>query len=244
MDLSLLDKIEDEGIERLKLVISKLRPETMKFEKLAEVLLQRYWISQEFTHIYDAGQDRLTLQAIAARPTIRRIIREEYPNDRGAWRTPSHREDLVSDLLNVGISWGQFIKSRKSRATNITITSAKNIIYSSAQQPFPNLRIIAFLRYWGEVLTAVEYAQLYPRIKRQLSETPSAFYEHHMVHDARRYSLIDLTSSRGAITHADKLGRQLVDLIRLEDSTVSAVATVTKITELAIENKLYFYDQF
>ncbi len=244
MDFSKIDAIEEDGIEQLITSIARLRPDTAKFEKFTDILLQRYWISQEFTHIYDAGLDRLTPQALDARPTIRRIIREEYPNDQGAWKTPSHREDLMEDMLSIGIPWQQFTKSRRSRPTAAAISSARNIIYRSAEQDYADLRILTFLRFWGEVLTAIEYEQLFPRIKRHLSGKQSKFYEHHKAHDARIYSLSKLLSCRGAITHADKLGRELVELVDRESSKSSALSAMVKVTKLAIENKLSFYDQF
>lgn len=244
MDFLELDVIEENSIGKLRSSIARLRPDTAKFEKFAEILLQRYWISQEFTHIYDAGLDRLTPQALDARPYIRRIIREEYPNDQGAWKTPSHREDLIADLMGIGISWQQFTKSRRSRATAAAISSARNIIYRSAEQECADLRILTFLRFWGEVLTAIEYEQLFPRIERHLSGKPSKFFELHKAHDARIFSLSKLLSSRGAITHADKLGRELIDLVNKERSEASALLAMVQVTRLAIENKLSFYDQF
>lgn len=244
LDLSELDAFEEAGIERLRWSIGRLHPDSIRFEKFSEILLQRYWVSQEFTHIYDAGQDRLTAQAATARPAIRRIIREEYPNNRGAWVTSSHREDLVTDLINIGISWDQFIASRRSRTTSIVVSSARNIVYGSAEKNFADLRILAFLRCWGEVLTAVEYELLYPRIQRLLGGKPSVFYDHHAAHDARKHSLASLVRDRGALTHADKLGRELVELIRIQKVPALAIETAFEITELAIENKVKFYKQF
>jgi hypothetical protein len=244
MNLSDIDAIEQQGIEKLQSSIGRLRLGKLKFENFAEILLQRYWISQEFTHIYDAGQDRLTSRAYEVRPTIRRIIREEYPNDRGAWKTPSHREDLVTDLLNLGVTWEMFIASRRSKVTASILSSAKNIIYNSAQRNHSDIRLLVFLRYWGEILTAVEYEELYPKIVELLGVKPSVFYDYHKAHDAKKFSLSELINSTHALTHADKLGKQLVGLLATDSNQVSAIAAVIKVTESAIENKMAFYSQF
>ncbi len=72
-----------------------------------EVLLQRRFISLIFPVVYDVGIDALGDDA--AIRLVRQIVREEYPDASG--RTPSHREELVHDLVSLGASKGASINN-------------------------------------------------------------------------------------------------------------------------------------
>jgi hypothetical protein len=80
-----------------------------------QILLQRRFLSLEFTKVYDMAIDGLT--DIEATKIARKILREEYPDING--NTPSHREELVHagaelcdiKLLTVLRFWGEILIS-------------------------------------------------------------------------------------------------------------------------------------
>jgi predicted nucleotide-binding protein len=244
MDCNDLDRAESENIAQLRVRIAALQPNSMPSADFLHILLQRYWVSQEFTHVYDVALDRLELDN-QARPQLRRIIREEYPNDRGAWITPSHREDLVTDLFGMGITPTQFKASRPSLPTQEVMTDAKKVVYDLAGQSYPDVRLLSFLRTWGEVLTAIEYEELYPRIEKSLGEKVSVFYLHHLAHDSRLVKLSRISSSVHITTHADQLGEYLIAQATSDPThSAAALAAAQQAAEEAARNKLRFWAQF
>src|SRR5688572_56221 len=64
---------------------------------ISRALIQRRFISLAFTPLYDVVIDGL--EDPRCKAMAREILQYEYPSDR-----TSHREDLVSDLLAMGIS--------------------------------------------------------------------------------------------------------------------------------------------
>ena len=108
-----------------------------------------------------------------------------------------------------------------------------------------NLQLIAFLRFWGEVLTAIEYEALWPRIKLLLRNQASVFYAYHMAHDKRACTLAAVLANQHSSTHADQLGRALVRLIPSEGKArEAAIRAVIVATKQARQNKDMFYAQF
>ncbi len=115
MEISDIDAEELSSELALLEQTSKLRVDAKSVIFFRSILLERRWISYHFTPIYNIGLDLLSAKHEAARQVIRRIIREEYPNDRGSWKTPSHREDLMTDLRAIGASDAVIAASKPSK---------------------------------------------------------------------------------------------------------------------------------
>jgi hypothetical protein len=242
-----LDKFELQCSRELENLLARLNPEEMPVSTLHAILLQRYWISEEFTHIYDVSLNRMTDASSEAQEIVRRIIRDEYPIDPNKnWKTPSHREDLVTDLLRLGISRKEFVSSTPSPTTSIVIESAKQIVRSFGSLDSPDIPLLAFLRFWGEVTTAVEYGCFFPRLKKLFGRHRSAFYNFHTNQDAKRFSLLETISSYTLLTtHSDQLGFFIADSVSRDNSKNQIVFTQAKeATRTALTNKIDFYRQF
>lgn len=245
MRINELDTFEAQSESRLRDSIKALNPDNISPSRFYEILLQRYWISQEFTYIYDIALDRLTSKSSDAQETIRRIIREEYPVDDRGWRTPSHREDLVADLRAIGVSERHFLNSRPSTKTTQVIAESRRSVLSYGRSENADISLLAFLRFWGEVLTATEYTVFWPRIKRLLQSTESRFYEYHMNHDQKNVPLHAIDHRTDLTTHADKIGQKLQELIcKDRESEETMLALALSATKKATLNKIKFYQQF
>jgi hypothetical protein len=190
----------------------------------------------------------LTVEAGCAKPTLREIIQEEYPQG-----MPSHREDLVTDLIQLGV---KHLEIKKTVPTKKTVTAIKeafeSIITFSHNENFSDIMLLAFLRYWGEVLTALEYELFWPRIKKLLDGKNSVFYSAHIAHDKDSYELDTITRTHEeGFTHADKLGRGLAEVITItqrkyqatEDKN-AAINSAIQAIKCSTKNKIDFYHQF
>jgi ribosomal protein L17 len=194
----------------------------------------------------------LTVEANCAKLTLREIIRQEYPRDRGV-DLPSHREDLMADLIQIGVKHSEIKKTEPTKKTVTTIREAfESIITFSHNEKFSDIMLLAFLRYWGEVLTALEYELLWPRIEKLLDGKKSVFYEYHIEHDKDSDGLdaIAKTHEKG-FTHADNLGRELAEVIAItqrkyqatEDKN-AAINSAIEAIKYSTQNKIDFYHQF
>ena len=94
-----------------------------------EILLQRRFLSLMFPVMYDVGIDGLT-DPTAIR-VVREILREEYPDPSG--QTPSHREDLVADLVTLGATRAQVLAARPTPVTQAVIERSFAIIAEATQ---------------------------------------------------------------------------------------------------------------
>lgn len=235
-----LDSHEHRQIEKLRLhsVFSRSSRSKAYF---IEILIQRRFFSLEFTKIYD-----VLLEAVVAEPAkrvIRRIIREEYPS--GA---KSHREDLVDDICKLGVS-RDFIRQKKSAHTRLCLNELDQYVEEILTSHQSSIASIAFLRFWGEVLTAVEYdifwgKWLHKRLSKSgESELPmSKFYWFHFDHDRKLipFSQRAGKGSREKPTHADELAGYLAK----EIANPSVLELVKDIETRAADLKMSFYDQF
>lgn len=245
MHLEELDDLESRSEKKLRETIAGLKPDCAPIKEIHRILLQRYWLSEEFTHIYDVALNRLTLASSDAQEVVRRIIREEYPVDERGWRTPSHREDLVTDLVHLGVTRAQFARSRPTLKTRATIAQARAIVLNFGMESKPDIALLAFLRYWGEVLTAVEYSAFWPRISAELGERESVFYLYHKAHDEKVTPMTQILHRVDLTTHADKMGEFVAKEVSYEgDNPDASFKLATLATQKAIANKLLFYRQF
>ncbi|MEV7083365.1 hypothetical protein AB0N88_33265 [Streptomyces sp. NPDC093516] len=203
----------------------------------AALLLQRRFVSLAFTPSYDLAIDLLSDEA--GLRIARAILREEYPDGRG--HTRSHREDMKEDLLQLGIPRADLVASRPTEATRHAIDEAFALISEAGGHADADLRLLTFLRFWGEVLVSVEYEHLWQRMAPVLAadgRNRSRFYYPHYVHDAKAHPLtaVSLLSA----THSDRLATRISELLARHGSTDAFRET----EERALRLKTAFYDQF
>lgn len=210
-------------------------------------LLQRIFISFEFTRIYD-----MLINAIdddSGRKIAREILREEYPDKDG--NKPSHREDLFNDLVSLGFSRSEIFgvkpSAQTSRNISNTISAVREI--TLRDDSTRTVAALAFLRSWGEILTAEEYRAywkgcLKTKLKKHgaLGDQPvSVFYVEHMIHDTRKYGFHEVVGKPGKLSHADRITKALVSMIGEDRSKLEIVIDINdKSTRL----KEGFYNQF
>jgi hypothetical protein len=241
-----LDRIEKSLQTEVRNAIRHLEPIKLDREVFFEILLQREWLSYFFTGVYDIILNRLSQHATSTRATIRQIIREEYPDLR--WpptgELPSHREDLVSDLLSMGMTEDRHRKSWFTSETKTAADESIDAIHYCLNTDFPDVSLIAYLRFWGEVLTAVEYKELWPRIRLLLGPRESKFYLPHIGHDEQQTLLAKIEDNVDSTTHADELGKFLARLVDSAPTKSRAVDCAEAACRKASDLKINFYRQF
>lgn len=228
-----LDVFEDELIARFRHHPVLRRADRLGDLEFHEVVLQRRFLSLAFTPAYDLAIDLLSdRQSLRI---ARAILREEYPDEDG--RTPSHREEMTADILRLGVPRTALVRSRPSPATAATITGTLELIARAGAGDHPDTALVTILRFWGEVLVAVEYEELWRRIGPLLGDR-STFYLPHKVHDAKVRPLAQ--ASPLASTHSDQLGLRLWQALGSPEEQKVFRATEEAIVDL----KAGFYDQF
>jgi len=208
----------------------KLRPQS----EFLGMLLQRRFLSLMFPAIWDVGIDALT-DEMAIR-VVRQILREEYPDASGG--TPSHREDLVHDLLVLGATKAEIFACRPTPVTAAVIQETFALMGDVAAE-MSDVKLLTILRFWGEVLVSVEYGEYWKRMAAQFSNagTRSRFYYEHHHHDGREPLA---TASESSSTHSGRLGACLMRLLDAEDAVEQFVEAEQEVLAL----RLKFYDQF
>lgn len=200
-----------------------------------EVLLQRRFLSLLFPVVYDIGIDGLgDKNAIRL---VREILREEYPDSTGA--TPSHREDLVSDLLALGASREQIVAARPSAVTQGVIADTLALMLDAASVP-GDAAVLTILRFWGEVLVSIEYGEFWRRMEGAFESAgrPSRFYHPHHHHDGREPLA---AASDASTTHSGRLGACLARSLAREGGAPEAF---DRAEAAVLAARMRFYDQF
>lgn len=200
-----------------------------------EVLLQRRFLSLLFPVIYDIGIDGLRDES--AIRLVREILREEYPDPTGA--TPSHREDLVGDLLALGATREQIAGARPSAVTQAVIEETLALMLEAASAP-GDAAVLTILRFWGEVLVSIEYGEFWRRMEGEFEAAgrTSRFYHPHHHHDGRE-PLAD--ASETSATHSGRLGACLALSLSVEEG---APETFGRAEAAVLVTRMRFYDQF
>jgi hypothetical protein len=200
-----------------------------------EVLLQRRFLSLLFAVVYDIGIDGLRDERAIA--LVREILREEYPDPSGA--TPSHREDLVADLLALGATREQIVGSRPSAVTATVVQRTLTVMLDAAAAP-GDVAVLTVLRFWGEVLVSVEYGAFWRRMEDRFDAAGagSRFYHPHHHHDGREPLAL---ASPASATHSGRLGARLAGLL---DGDADALARFEHLERELFELRRAFYDQF
>lgn len=215
----------------------------MGWQELLVVLIQRRFLSLSIVNVYEHVIDGLHSEAI--RVTVRSILHEEYPRNTRGLPLASHRELLFRDLLNLGASREQILLSEESVTTALVRRQSMEQLQACLRLTHSDLALVCFLRFWAEVLVAVEYETLWPRLSERLNkgagggDARSEFFYYHMMHD-RRQSDIGEKELLGGLTHAQELAGHLVGLIDSEEAPLSALRQV----DLAWKLKDDFYRQF
>ncbi|RSN55345.1 hypothetical protein DMH01_34110 [Amycolatopsis sp. WAC 04182] len=230
-----LDEFEDGLIERFRNHPALRGATELSQEELQTILLQRRFLSLAFTMAYDLAIDLLTDEQ--SKRIARVIIREEYPDNASPGSTPSHREDMMADILALGVPREALVRSRKSLATTACIDTTMELIASAGDSKHADVELLTILRFWGEVLVSVEYGELWRRIGPVLGDKSVFYYPHH-VHDAKSRPLA--AASPLSLTHSDQLGLRLVQLI---DSS-EARERFRETEQAVVATKTAFYDQF
>ncbi|MCO1578255.1 hypothetical protein M8C13_21100 [Crossiella sp. SN42] len=228
-----LDEFEDGLIARFRAHPVLANVAGLPESRFHEVLLQRRFLSLAFTPAYDLAIDLLTDERSVR--IARVILREEYPGEDG--RSLSHREEMKEDILRLGVPRADLVTSRPTRATLAAITATFELISEAGAREHSDAGLLTVLRFWGEVLVAVEYEQLWQRIGPVLGEG-STFYLPHKVHDAKVRPLAEFSPL--ASTHSDQLGVQLWQAL----GSAAEQACFKRTEEAIVRIKTAFYDQF
>jgi hypothetical protein len=208
--------------------------EGLRQEAFLEILLQRRFLSLQFPVVYDIGIDGLA-DDTAVR-LVREILREEYPDASGA--TPSHREDLVCDLLALGATREQILASRPTPVTTGVIEETLELMLDAAAAD-DDVRVLTLLRFWGEVLVSVEYGEFWRRMEGwfRAAGVASRFYRSHHQHDGCEPLA---TASESLPTHSGRLGGCLVRVLASDGDAQEFVRT----EQAVLAARMRFYDQF
>ena len=215
----------------------------LSWDDLLDLLLQRRCLSLSIVNVYECVIDALESDAIKA--TVRQILHEEYPRNTRGMPLASHRELLFRDLQHLGASRECILTTSEAAETHQVRLASMQALHSCLGQPHSDLALIAFLRFWAEVLVSVEYECLWPRLSERLAQGPAAagsrseFFYYHMIHD-RRQSDIGTEELLGGLTHSQELARHMAELISCDEALQIAISQVERAWQL----KDRFYRQF
>lgn len=238
MNLNELDTYEDALLQEFGNIEIFKKLEELKETHFHAILLQRRYISYCFTIVYDFAIDALANSD--SKIIARKILREEYPDESG--RAPSHREDLFNDLIKIGISKSEIIRTLPTSTTLRNINETIETVINLSVDLNSELKLLTFIRFWGEILVSIEYEQYWRRLERlfRKSSSHSLFYLVHLTHDKKKTSLSDISSL--ATTHPDRLSLQLIKVLR--SSGKSSFEDFRNVEKRVFELKKNFYTQF
>lgn len=186
------------------------------------LLLQRRFLSLAFTPFYDVVIDALPNSG--ARLVCRQILREEYPDEGGT--AASHREQLVDDLIALGISRDDILLSRPTPVTTNTIARSFELVPTAVGDKHREVALIATVACFAEALVKAEYRALVTRIKHVLPLDKTVFFGPHIRHD-------------------DGHAKRLLDEARVTiDKSAKSLRTFDAALKRCVDVKLGFYQQF
>lgn len=217
--------------------------DAISWHDFLKIVVQRRFLSLSIVSIYEFVIDALSDEKI--KQTVREIINEEYPRNTKGVPLPSHRELLFQDLLNLGATREMILTTPETLVTQMVRDESFKLMSSCLGEKYYQVGLVAFLRFWAEVLVSIEYECLWQRISERLSnrqsdnKVRSEFYYFHMIHD-RRNSDIGKESLLGGLTHSQELAIHLQRLISSEDALLYCINIEKSVYHL----KYQFYDQF
>jgi hypothetical protein len=148
---------------------------------------------------------------------------------------------MKEDLFELGITRQAFVTSKPTAATRRAIVGTLELVADAGRRDDADLRLVTLLRFWGEILVAVEYGRMWERMAPSFATgggSSSRFYYPHHMHDAKAHPLTGV--SLLSTSHSDRLATRLVDLLSRAPSGAPFTATETR----ALRLKESFYDQF
>lgn len=213
-------------------------------EELLQILLQRRFLSLAFSPLYEVALDAMIDPE--ARECVREILRAEYQRP----GQPTHREDLVCDLLVLGATREQILRSAPSPSTLQIVSGLFSALqYRGEGSAVFEVKALAFLRMAGEILVATEYRCLWPRLRHfglagagDQGGTRSVFFYPHMCHDSPTMCMGDATNPLAVMTHSDRFTERLRAL--LARGTGIHLRCCLEANACAYDLKYAFYDQF
>lgn len=213
------------------------------WQNLLTILIQRRFLSLSIINFYEFVIDALTDEQI--KQTVRGILNEEFPRNTKGIPLPSHRELLFQDLLNLGATAEMILTTPETPTTQRVRAESYQCMIGCLGGKHGQVGLVAFLRFWAEVLVSVEYSCLWQRISERLCNGPSPhkirseFYYFHIIHDSRNSDL-GQESILGGLTHSQELALHLKRLITSEEALIYCL----DLQESAYQLKCQFYDQF
>lgn len=238
-----LNGLEIDLIEKFKSHPLFIHLDQISWHNFLNILIQRRFLSLSIVNLYEFVIDCLTDNEI--KKTVRSILNEEFPRNTKGVPLPSHRELLFQDLLNLGATYEMILTTSPTDITKKVRDESYSLMNSCLGQKYCQAGLVAFLRFWAEVLVSTEYYSLWPRISQRLStgysndKVRSEFYYFHMIHDSRN-SDIGKESFLGGRTHAQELAIHLQKLIDSEETLLFCL----NIAQSTYQLKYQFYDQF
>jgi len=230
MDFIELDAIENSLMQRHSSNLDKIIS-NLSDRKFKNLLLQRRWTSYAFTPLYDFAIDSMANEK--TKQILRKIRNEEYPAN-----IPSHREDLVHDLMTIGINLKNIVNTVQSEETFSVIAKEFNFLKIRETQELHDIKALAFLRFNLEILVSVEYGVFIKRLENLgLSKKNSKFYWPHYIHDMKRCP-IGAGSHSG--THSDRLAQTLAEIL----DSGTKIQFCMKITEASYKLRSEVFNQF
>ena len=139
------------------------------------------------------------------------------------------------------LTWNDFLEI----LTKMIRDESYKLMGSCLGKEYCQVGLVAFLRFWAEVLVSIEYSCLWQRISEHLSsgqshnKVRSEFYYFHMIHDSRN-SDVGKESFLGGLTHSQELAIHLQELILSEEALFYCI----NIEKTVYQLKYQFYDQF
>ncbi len=243
MMIEKINEFEIDLIEKFKSHPLFIHLDQTSWNNFLHILIQRRFLSLSIVNLYEFVIDSLTNDEI--KKTVRGILNEEFPRNTKGIPLPSHRELLFQDLLNLGATYEMILTTSETHVTKKIRDESYNLMISCLGHEYCQLGLVAFLRFWAEVLVSTEYYSLWSRISERLSTGSSdntirsEFYYFHMIHDSRS-SDIGKESFLGGRTHAQELAIHLQRLISSEE----AVLFCLNIEQSTYQLKYQFYNQF
>lgn len=188
-------------------------------------LLQLGHLSSVFVMWYE--QAKLGLQRQGAKEIVRRILRDEIPQD-----APTHQDNRVSDLVRFGIPLARVLSARPTRHTKLAITELFKL--TRYPQPDHELRTMVVLRVGGELLVAEQYRPIVASMSERFGVDPeeSLFYTPHFRHDQK--------NAVGFIGHSDAFDA-LLESVVMDEYTLDVAL---KAAGDAWSARYHFLDQF
>ncbi|MBE9040955.1 hypothetical protein IQ235_09200 [Oscillatoriales cyanobacterium LEGE 11467] len=240
--LEKINSFESSLIEKFSSHPLFVKIDEMSWQKLLEILIQRRFLSLSIVNIYEFVIDALTDESI--KKTVRGILNEEFPRNMKGVPLPSHRELLFQDLLNLGATRKMILTTPEMAVTQKVRDESYQVMVDCLGGEHCQVGLVAFLRFWAEVLVSVEYSCLWSRISERLSnqqsdgKVRSEFYYFHMIHDSRK-SDIGKESFLGGLTHSQELATHLQRLMSSEEALLYCM----NLEEYAYQLKYQFYDR-